>query len=99
EDFFQVAGSSKEVVNFSQELVNSSQKLIDLPQELVNSSQKLIDLPQELVESPQELVNYEIYKEQELVGVNGLLLQINKTIVFAINNTFYNWPIAEHYVV
>ncbi|CAG8735918.1 10888_t:CDS:2, partial [Dentiscutata erythropus] len=41
---------------------------------------------------------HEIHKGQDLVGINGLLPHINKAIVFTIDDTFPNWPIAEHYI-
>ncbi|CAG8542026.1 4126_t:CDS:2 [Dentiscutata heterogama] len=41
---------------------------------------------------------HETHKGQDLVGINSALPHINKAIVFAIDNTFPNWSIAEHYV-
>ncbi|CAG8802591.1 5862_t:CDS:1, partial [Racocetra fulgida] len=41
---------------------------------------------------------HETHKGQDLVGINGALPHINKAIVFAIDDTFPNWSIAEHYV-
>ncbi|CAG8729949.1 3407_t:CDS:2, partial [Gigaspora rosea] len=41
---------------------------------------------------------HETHKGQDLVGINGPLPHINKAIVFAIDDTFPNWSIAEHYV-
>ncbi|CAG8683158.1 863_t:CDS:2, partial [Cetraspora pellucida] len=41
---------------------------------------------------------HKTHKGQDLVGINGTLPHINKAIVFAIDDTFPNWLIAEHYV-
>ncbi|CAG8435362.1 8848_t:CDS:2 [Scutellospora calospora] len=41
---------------------------------------------------------HETHKGQDLVGINGALPHINKAIVFAIDDIFPNWSIAEHYV-
>ncbi|CAG8716706.1 14267_t:CDS:1, partial [Racocetra fulgida] len=68
--------------------------VIDFFQEIVNLPQKLMDSSQESV----EILYDETHKRQNLVGINGLLPHINKTIVFSIGDTFPNWPIAKHYV-
>ncbi|CAG8736641.1 17530_t:CDS:2, partial [Racocetra fulgida] len=39
-----------------------------------------------------------IHKGQHLVEIPGPLPYINEQIVFVVNDTFPNWPIAEHYV-
>ncbi|CAG8605704.1 19720_t:CDS:2, partial [Racocetra fulgida] len=51
-------------------------------------------VPQELT----EMSDNEIYKGQGLVEIYGILPNITKRIVFAIDDTFPNWSIAEHYV-
>ncbi|CAG8799128.1 24451_t:CDS:10 [Gigaspora margarita] len=79
-DSFQVAGSFKKVAGSFKEVVDFSQELVGPSQELVNLSQELVDSSQELVKSSQELVDNKMHKGQDLVGVNGPLPRINKTI-------------------
>ncbi|CAG8709169.1 2769_t:CDS:1, partial [Racocetra persica] len=50
--------------------------------------------PQELT----EMLDNKIYKGQDLVRIYSILPNITKRIVFAIDDTFSNWSIAEHYV-
>ncbi|CAG8597049.1 25975_t:CDS:2, partial [Gigaspora rosea] len=96
--------SDHELVDLSQEVTNSFHNVEESYQGLTNSFQELMNFPQinsfqELMDFPQETLCDEIRDEiQVLVGINGPLPHINKAIVFAIDDTFPNWSIAEHYV-
>ncbi|CAG8639679.1 11574_t:CDS:2, partial [Racocetra fulgida] len=85
---------------FPQELLDSAHELADSFQESVDSSQEIVDLSQELLhdETDETHETYETHKGQDLFMINGSLPHINKLIVFAVDDTFPKWPIAEHYI-
>ncbi|CAG8829612.1 27217_t:CDS:2, partial [Racocetra persica] len=76
--------------------LSESLNIQDNGQHLVEISSDL-EISCELSESL-DIQDNGTHKGQHLVEIPGLLPYINEQIVFAINDTFSNWPIAEHYV-
>ncbi|CAG8763619.1 24345_t:CDS:2, partial [Dentiscutata erythropus] len=89
--------SSLRFESLLQELLDFAHELADSFQESVDSSQEIADLSQELLHDEINKT-HETYKGQDLAIVNGSLPRIKKPIVFAVDDTFPDWPIAEHYI-
>ncbi|CAG8824586.1 25154_t:CDS:1, partial [Cetraspora pellucida] len=100
--------SAQELMDSSQELLESSQELVETfpDEERDETHDETHDEVHDEAhgeaydEAHDETFDevHEVHKGQDLVGINGPLPHINKPIVFAIDDTFPNWPIAEHYV-
>ncbi|CAG8811241.1 11436_t:CDS:1, partial [Racocetra fulgida] len=100
--------SAQELMDSSQELLESSQELVETfpDEERDETHDETHDEAHDEAhgeaydEAHDETFDevHEVHKGQDLVGINGPLPHINKPIVFAIDDTFPNWPIAEHYV-
>ncbi|CAG8464521.1 11081_t:CDS:2 [Scutellospora calospora] len=100
--------SAQELMDSSQELLESSQELVEtFPDEERDETHDEThdEVHDEAHSEAYDEVHdetfdevHEVHKGQDLVGINDPLPHINKPIVFAIDDTFPNWLIAEYYV-